>query len=132
LKLEYAKDTPYASSKTEKPGTLGVRTRNSGDRVIVSNVLSGLPAYDGGLNVNDELVAMDGQKLDSANASKVLNDLRAAQKVTLTVFRREKLMTIELTAAVRPFDTYTITENKDATDGQKRLRLAWLGADPKE
>jgi hypothetical protein len=47
------------------------------------------------------------------------------------VFRREKLMTIELTAAVRPFDTCTITENRDATGAQRRLRIAWIGEDPK-
>ena len=48
------------------------------------------------------------------------------------MFRREKLMTIELTAVVRPFDNYVIAENKDATDAEKRLRLAWIGEDPKK
>jgi predicted metalloprotease with PDZ domain len=91
------------------------------------------------VNVNDELVAIDGQKFDSANGIEqsghpernLLNQLRAGQKTTLTVFRREKLMTIGLTAAVRPFDSYTITENRDATGAQRRLRIAWIGEDPK-
>jgi predicted metalloprotease with PDZ domain len=129
---EYPKDTPYASSKADKPGALGIRTRTSGDRVIVANVITGLPGYDGGVNVNDELLAIDGQKIDSSNSQRLLNDLRAGQKTTLTVFRRDKLMTIELTAAVRPFDTYTITENKDATEAQTRLRTAWIGVDAKK
>jgi predicted metalloprotease with PDZ domain len=128
----YVKDTPYADSKTEKPGTLGIRTRNGGDRVIVANVLEGLPAYDGGVNVNDELVAIDGQKLDSSNSAKLLNDLHAGQKTALTVFRRERIMTIDLTAAVRPFDNYVIAEDKKATAEQKRLRVAWIGEDPKK
>jgi predicted metalloprotease with PDZ domain len=128
----YVKDTPYADSKTEKPGTLGIRTRNSGDRVIVSNVLLGLPAYDGGVNTNDELVAIDGQKLDSSNSAKLLNDLHSGQKTTLTVFRRDRIMTIGLTAAVRPFDNYVIAEDKNASEAQKRLRSAWIGEDPKK
>jgi predicted metalloprotease with PDZ domain len=132
LKKEYAKDTPYADSKTDKPGALGIRTRTAGDRVIVSAVLTGLPAYDGGVNVNDELAAINGERLDSSNASKALADIKAGEKVTLTVFRREKLMNIELTAAVKPFDNYVITENKDATDAQKKLRIAWIGEDPKK
>ncbi len=138
LTKEYVKDTPFAASKPTSLGALGIRTRANGDRVIVSNVLVGLPGYDGGVNVNDELVAIDGQKLDSTNGidkpgslgQNLLNQLHAGQKTTLTVFRRDRLMTIELTAALRPFDSYTITENKDATDAQKRLRVAWIGEDP--
>jgi predicted metalloprotease with PDZ domain len=132
LTKEYVKDTPYATSKTDRPGTLGIRTRNVGDRVVVANVLEGLPAYDGAVNVNDELIAIDGQKIDAANSAKLLNDLRGGQKTTLTVFRREKIMTIDLTAAVKPLDNYAITENKDATDAQKRLRIAWIGEDAKK
>jgi predicted metalloprotease with PDZ domain len=128
----YPKDTPHASSKTDKPGALGIRTRASGDRVFVASVIAGLPGYEGGLNANDELLAIDGQKVTSATSQKLLDDLRAGQKVTLTAFRREKLMSIELTAAERPFDEYTIVENKDATDAQKRLRVAWIGEDPKK
>jgi predicted metalloprotease with PDZ domain len=132
LTKEYVKDTPHASSTTEKPGTLGIRTKTSGDRVLVANVLAGLPAYEGGVNSNDELVAVDGQKIDSANSKKILDDLRAGQKVTVTVFRREKLMNVALTVAVRPFDNYTISENKDATEAAKLLRVAWIGEDAKK
>jgi predicted metalloprotease with PDZ domain len=132
LTKAYPKDTPHADSTTDKPGSLGMRTRANGDRVVVTNVLAGLPAYEGGVNVNDEIVAIDGEKLDANNSQKLLNDLRAGQKTTLTVFRREKIMTIPLTAAVRPFDNYTITEKDDATDAQKRLRIAWIGEDPKK
>jgi predicted metalloprotease with PDZ domain len=132
LSKEYEKDTPRANSKTDKPGALGIRTRTTGDRVIVSAVLAGMPAYAAGVNANDELAAIDGRKVDSANAAKVLANLKAGEKVTVTVFRHEKLMNIELTATVKPFDHYVITENKDATDVQKRLRIAWIGEDPKD
>jgi len=140
LTKEYKKDTPYASSKTDKPGMLGIRTRANGDRLIVSSVVAGLPAYEGGVNAGDELVAIDGQKLDSTNGiersgnpkQNLLNHLRAGQKTTLTIFRHNKITTIELTAAPRPFDNYVISENKDASETQKRLRLAWIGEDPKK
>ena len=132
LTREYLKDTPYAKSTTDKPGTLGIRTRVSGDRVFVNNVLAGLPAYDGGVNANDELVAIGGEKIDSTNSAKLLNDLKAGQKTTITVFRRERIVTFDLTAALRPFDAYTITENDKATDAQKKLRIAWIGEDPKK
>lgn len=129
LKLEkaYQFGTAYVASKTDKPGTLGIAYRGQGDRVIVANLPSDLPAYESGLNTNDELAAIDGKRLSAANANELLSNLRAGQRVVLTVFRRERLMTVELTAALKPFDRYTISENKDATDSSKALRKAWLG-----
>ena len=129
LKLEkdYQFGTPYAASKTDRPGTLGFAFSSQGDRVVVSNVIAGLPAYESGLNTGDELAAIDGKRLSATNVGGVLNNLRAGQRVTLIYFRRERLMTLELTAAVRSFDRYTVSEVKDAGDSLKALRKAWLG-----
>lgn len=135
----YQPGTPYADSKTDKPGALGIRTRASGDRVVVANVIAGTPAYESGVNSGDELVAIDGKKIDASNglvrpgqSAGALNDLRAGQRVALTVFRRNRLMNFELTAAVKPFDRYTVSELKDASEAQKTLRFAWLSEDVKK
>jgi predicted metalloprotease with PDZ domain len=131
----YAYSTPYAESRTDKPGTLGLRTRVQDGRIIVANVLAGLPAYESGINTNDELVAINGRRIEANNTGErgenlpaALNAVRAGQRITLTIFRRERLMNIELTAAVRSFDRYTIAESKEARDEQKTLRKAWLSA----
>jgi predicted metalloprotease with PDZ domain len=126
----YRPGTPYAASKTDKPGSLDVSTRPIGDRVFVGNVRAGSPAYEGGVNTGDELLAIDGKKIDAAGAA--LNNLRAGQSVKLTVFRRERLMSFDLTAAAKLFDYYTITELKDAGDAQKALRERWVGKDEKK
>jgi predicted metalloprotease with PDZ domain len=128
----YRSGSPYANSKTDKPGALGLRTRANGDRVVVANIIAGSPAYEGGVNAGDELVAIDGKKIDANNGVErqgqqtVLNDLRASQRVTLTVFRRERMMNFNLTAAAKSFDRYTITELKNAGETQKALRDSWL------
>jgi predicted metalloprotease with PDZ domain len=132
MERSYRSETPYASSKTDKPGSLGIRTRNNVDRVIVSHAIAGLPAYEGGINTNDELVAIDGIRIHAGNTGErtnILNELRAGQRVKLTVFRREKLMDFELTAAVKPFDRYTITELPDPNPEQLALRQSWLRAE---
>ena len=115
-----------APNAATKPGTLGIGTRAQGDRVVVASVLAGLPAYEGGVNTGDELVAIDGRKIDANSVNSVMAELQTGQKVALLVFRRERLMTFDLTAAIRPFDRYTISEMKDATDAQKELRKGWL------
>lgn len=133
LSKGYASNTPYAASKTDRPGTLGLRAHAQADRVIVANVLAGLPAYEGGVNTGDELVAIDGRRINASNTGErgdqlppALNAVRAGQRVTLTVFRRERLMNIELTAAVRPFDRYAITQLKEVTESRKALGKVWL------
>jgi predicted metalloprotease with PDZ domain len=94
--------------------------------VVISNVLVGLPAYESGLNSGDELVSIDGQRIDAGNAARRINDLRAGQQVEVAVFRRERMRTFQLTAALKPFDRYQISEEKAATAGEVSLRRQWL------
>jgi predicted metalloprotease with PDZ domain len=129
---------PTLGSQGKKPGTLGLRTRTSsdrvvgnvlapvGDRVIISNVLAGLPAYEAGLNAGDELVALNGQKIDAGNVAERLAELREGQSVHLTVFRRERLLSFTVTAALKRFDTYTLTPLKELTAEQKAIYQAFL------
>lgn len=121
--------TAYANSRTERPGTLGIRVRAvtpQSDRVAISNVIAGLPGYDGGLNSGDELVAIDGQRVDVAGSARRIGDLKAGQRVTVTVFRRERMRSFELTAAPKPYDRYSIAEAKEAAAESVTLRRQWL------
>jgi predicted metalloprotease with PDZ domain len=125
----YRPGTIDYDSESGRPGTLGLRTRINGDRVIAAGVIAGLPAYEGGINAGDELVAIAGRRIGSGNVNErinVLEELRAGQNVTLTVFRHERLMNFELTAAVKPFDLYRIVEVNDVNPQQAALRQAWL------
>jgi predicted metalloprotease with PDZ domain len=134
LALAGLRRTPvYLPSHYDEPGrpagprgSLGLRTKASGDRVIVSNVIDGTPADAGGVNANDEIVAINGEKVDAANVVERLSRLEPGQAVTLVVFRRDKLVTFNLTAAKQPPDRYAITAVKEATAEQQALRQAWL------
>ncbi len=117
---------PGAKGEGALRGSLGLRARASGDRVWVNNVLAGTPGYEGGVNANDELVAMDGQRVDASNVDHLLNALRPGQQVTLTLFRRERLMTLTLTAALKPPDRYALTAAQDANAAQRAFYQAWL------
>ena len=118
-------DRPGAKGEPALGGYLGLRTRASGDRVLVNNVLAGTPGYDGGVNANDELVAINGQRIEASNVDRLFN-LRPGQAVTLTVFRRERMMTFTLTAAQKPPDDYKITTIKNPDEKQRALYQAWL------
>jgi predicted metalloprotease with PDZ domain len=112
-------------------GYLGVRTRANGDRVFVSGVLEGTPGYDAGVNTEDELVAIDGQRVDAANVNDRMDLLRPGQRVAVTVFRRGRIMTLEMKAGQKPFDRYVISAVKEPTAAQRAFYRAWLRADLK-
>lgn len=121
--------TLAANSRTESPGTLGIRFRPAApqsDRVVISNVIAGLPGFEGGLNSGDELVSIDGLRIDAGNAARRINELKAGQSVTIAVFRREVLRSFTLTAARRPFDRYQILEMKEAPAEAVARRRQWL------
>jgi len=119
-------DEPGVKRDPATRGDLGLRLRTSGDRIFVNNVLAGMPGYDSGVNAHDELAAMDGQRIDASNIDRLLYALRPGQRVTLSLFRRERLMILTLTAAQKPPDRYTITPRTDANAAQRALRLSWL------
>lgn len=124
-------DAEPEKGERPRPGALGVRTRTSGERVIVSVVLAGAPAYEAGVNAGDELVALDGQRVDASNYADRTGALLAGQRVTLTLFRRERLVTLSLTAGVKPPDRYVITRLKEANAAQQALLKGWVGEEEK-
>jgi predicted metalloprotease with PDZ domain len=108
------------------PGWLGVRTRSQGDRVVISNVISGSAGYEAGLNAGDEIAAIDGVRITESGLGERLAGVREGDQVTVTVFRRERMMNISFKVDRKPYDRYTISVPKNASPGQRRLRQAWL------
>ena len=117
--------SPYFG-KDDKPGWLGFSTREGIERVTIANVIAGTPAYTGGLNAGDEIVALNGLKIDRNNVRERLAMLRAGDDISVTIFRREKLMNFNLKATVKPYDLYRLTRLKELTAPQRALYEAWL------
>jgi predicted metalloprotease with PDZ domain len=122
---------PAQSSQQAPRGYLGVRTRATGDRVFISNVLAGTTAYESGLNTEDELVAIEGQRVDANNVEDRMDKLRPGQRVAVTVFRRGRMMTLNMTASQKPFDSYKIIPVKEPGAAERAFYKAWLRADLK-
>jgi len=117
-----------ATSRTAS-GTLGLTTRVSGDRVFVASVPAGTAASQGDISAGDEIVAIDGRRIDAGNQKRRLESLVPGQRVTLTFFRREKLMDVNLVAGLKPPDKYAIKTMKEASPAQRELYRAWIRAD---
>jgi predicted metalloprotease with PDZ domain len=105
---------------------LGVNTKEERGALVVSAALEGGPGAVAGLYAGDELVALDGFRLDAAGLKDRLAARAAGDVVTLTVFRRDELRTIPVTLAARPADKHEVLPVEDPTDAERAAYTAWL------
>ena len=87
----------------ERPGKpwLGINTRNDAGRLVVSQVRRDTPALAAGLNVDDEILAIDDYRVRADRLDNRLEQYKPGDKVTLLVARREQLLRLELTLGTR-------------------------------
>jgi predicted metalloprotease with PDZ domain len=107
---------------------LGINTREDGDSLMVASVIDGGPGVASGLYANDELLALDGFRVDNSSLKDRLAAKKPGDRVTFTIFRRDELRTVDVTLAEKPADKLKITPAPDATDAQKALYQAWMRA----
>lgn len=116
---------PRVKGEDKPKGWLGVLTRGS---ATIASVLEGSPAQQGGLYAEDELVALDGLKVDCSSLVSRSEEKKPGDKVKLLVFRREKLTELELTLGARPLDAAYLARVDKPTDEQRAAYRAWLNA----
>jgi len=116
---------PRTKGDTRPRGWLGVQTKgNSG----IATVLDGSPAQEAGLYPDDDVVALDGWKVDAAALLARCEDKRPGDTVRVTVFRRDKLLEIPVVLGQKPADAAWLARVDKPTDAQKAAWQAWLGA----
>ncbi|HEX6202614.1 MAG TPA: PDZ domain-containing protein, partial [Thermoanaerobaculia bacterium] len=106
---------------------LGARTEVRDGRLIVTEVRRGTPAFDAGLNVDDELIAVDGFRVPPRGLAARLAAHRPEQPVELLVARRERLLPLPAVLAAEPPCPWKLEVDPEATDEQRRRRERWLG-----
>jgi predicted metalloprotease with PDZ domain len=106
---------------------LGPSTRNDAGRLIVTQVRRGTPAYDAGLNVDDEILAIDDVRVRGDGLATRLDQYKPNDKVTVLVARRDRLTRIPLTLGAEPGRTWRLEVLPTATEEQKQRFSAWIG-----
>jgi predicted metalloprotease with PDZ domain len=111
--------------KTLRP-TIGVATRNDAGRQVVTGVRRGTPGYQAGVNVDDEILAIDDLRVRADGLAARMDQYRAGDEVRLLVARRDRLMTLPLTLGSEPGRAWRLQPQPDATPEQQTRLAAWL------
>ncbi len=118
--------SPRVKEKEEKPrGWLGVLTRGQS---TIASVLDGSPAMEAGLYPDDDVLALDGLKVDGQALIGRCEEKKPGDKVVVTLFRRERLTDVEVTLGQKPADAVYLARVDRPTEEQKAAYRSWLGA----
>lgn len=128
--IDYATYLGYAGLNIEDADAqknepyLGASAAVKDGKITVTSVMRGSAAWTSGLNVNDEIIGMDGYRvtdLDKAVAMK-----KAGGKITMLVSRDGMLKNIEMVLGRNPNFKYRITPVENASADQLAVRRRWL------
>ncbi len=128
--LRFAEERPDQSKGESgdepRKGWLGLEAKAEVGRLFVTSVKRGSPAYDAGVNVGDELIAIGDLRIPPEQWSKRLALLRPDERVGLLIARRERLERIEVTLAAEPKSQWKLEIAPTPTAEQTRNRKSWL------
>jgi predicted metalloprotease with PDZ domain len=110
-------------------GFLGadLEEKPDGDLILIKSVRAGSPAYEQGLNAKDQIIALDGARVNKETFETLIAAKRPGDTVRLTVFRFDDLRTLDIRLGGRIDAPYRIAPLPNASAEQKRIYRAWLG-----
>jgi predicted metalloprotease with PDZ domain len=129
--LEIASKQKPVPEKKRKPGDetarsyLGLRLKPQAG-VVVAQVIAGGGAHKAGLAPGDELLALDGFRLDESKLEKLLGQLPPGREVLITLSRAGMLREVGVVLTGRPLVEFSIQPKKTATVAEKALCKEWL------
>ncbi|MBL9038032.1 MAG: M61 family metallopeptidase [Archangium sp.] len=117
--------TPPRAKGDKVQGFLGVQPKGASSIAVV---LDGSPAMEAGIYADDEVIALDGLKCDSAALVARCEDKRPGDTVRVTLFRRDVLVEVNVTLGAKPTDAAYLVRVDKPTDAQKAAYRAWIGS----
>lgn len=106
---------------------LGANLGTLSGKAVFLSVNNDGPAERAGISPGDELVALDGLRIDIAGCEARTRRYLPGDVSELTVFRGDELITARMKWAEAPTDTSYLVLNQGADDATRSRRDEWLG-----
>ena len=98
--------------------------------MVVTQVQRGTPAFDAGINADDEILAIDDFRVRVDQLTARLEQYRAGDTVSVLVARRDQLRRISVKLGTEPVRAWRLEVDPSAGDGQKKLFAGWVHSEP--
>lgn len=103
---------------------LGVNNSSANGKIVITGVVKGGPAWTYGLNVNDEVIAINNYRVE--DLSKGLSQSKIGDKIKVLISRDGVLQTVEVTLSGNPNSKYKLEKMANPSDAQKAVLAKWL------
>ncbi|MFZ4102962.1 MAG: PDZ domain-containing protein, partial [Sphingobacterium thalpophilum] len=111
---------------------LGAGTALKDGKIMVTNIVRQSPAWISGLNVNDEILSIDGSRINNvadprlSELERFLSNKKPGDKLLISINRDGLIRQIELTLIRNPNHKFRIASLPDLSDAQIAVRKRWL------
>ncbi|HEY1307376.1 MAG TPA: PDZ domain-containing protein [Vicinamibacterales bacterium] len=115
-----------ASAGERQKVWIGATTKIDEGRLVVTHVKRGTPAFNAGINVDDEIIAIDDLRVRADRFDQRLEQYSPGTKVSVLVARREQLLELDLRFGVEPARLWRLEMDPIATPAQASQLTGWL------
>ncbi|EFO79976.1 peptidase M61 domain-containing protein [Oscillochloris trichoides DG-6] len=125
LELRWSHRAPRPDGSA--PAWLGAAFKRKGERTLVSSVRADSPAYSAGVYAEDELVALNGWRVDEEQLQTRLAEYAPGSTVRLSLFRGDALIEVPVTLTAAPYDRLEVVAVASPTEQQRGQFQHWMG-----
>ena len=115
-----------AGSNKQPTVWLGANLVMRDSKTVFASLVNGGPAERAGVSPGDELVALDGLRVNVSDSDTRILRYRPGDNSELTIFRGDELLTMKLSWMAAPEDTCYLQEDVDADTNFASRRERWL------
>lgn len=124
LRVAGLRVVPLASD--DEQAYLGIEAEDQEGRIVVESVIEGTPAYHAGIYARDEIMAVDGLRVNAHELVERLRTKRPGESVTLTISRQGIVRAIDVVLSRTPATLYQIVKVAEPTPEQESLYRGWV------
>ena len=117
LKTVEESDIPY----------VGIKVQSENNRETIQFVATDSPAALAGIDAKDELLAIDGIKVDAKSLNERLKNYQVQDTIEVTIFHKDELKTLPVTLTEAQPTSYEVAIQDNLSDEQKQHLIGWLG-----
>ncbi|MDA4111071.1 MAG: hypothetical protein OK439_00925, partial [Thaumarchaeota archaeon] len=108
-------------------GFLGIKTKEDSGKTIVSNILSAYAGELCGLSPFDEIISVDGVRIDKSRLAFYMSNRKPDDRIRLMIARLGAIMELDARLSEKPILEFRIWKKETATEDEKHLFAKWIG-----
>lgn len=111
----------------DQPPYIGLKAKFQNGKQKIEFVEFGSPAQLAGVSTDDELLAINGMRVNADQLNERLKDYQPGDTIQLSIFHQDELQTLPVTLADPQPNNYKIVAVENPNQTQQQNFQAWLG-----